>query len=320
MGRGNSIDYSGVALMVEQGLTTRQIVTSLGCCFASVSKYMRKHGLKARHPATAPKSRDDKILSMHRQGVNMTKIASQMDITRERVRQILKKHGITGREAEAAKKVKKTESKQAAREARCLAKHGMTLAAYAAAVKAGHAASYRSQKNAANARGIEWALSFAEWLAIWEQSGKLDLRGRGVGYYVMSRVCDSGGYVFGNVHIQLSTENNREFITKNRGKRNVNPGVYLMYPGLDRSWSAYACRKFLGNFATEQEAIAARDTFLAARPKKPRRASNRLGAGRGYYLTGGSFQVMVAGQYVGRFKTEPEAITARQAALAQLAA
>lgn len=308
----------GLAELAAQGKTRQELALHYGVCANTVARIAAFRGISLQKKPPKPASpRDLKILSMHRQGVNMVKIAAQMDVTRERVRQILKKHGITGREVQAVKKAKKTEFKLFAREARCMARHGMTLDAYTAASKAGHVAAYCRQKSTAGNRGIDWALSFGDWFSIWQESGKLHLRGRGIGRYVMSRVCDAGGYVLGNVHIQLSTENNSEYMTKNVGKRNANPGVYLMYPGLSRPWIAKVAKKYLGTFATEQEATEARNSFLAARPKKPRCSSNRLGAGRGYYMDRGKFNVVIGKKYIGRFGTEGEAIAARQAALAQ---
>ena len=140
----------------------------------------------------------------------------------------------------------------------------MSFSVYQVAVEGGHAASFRQQKDSAKKRGIQWCLTFGQWFAMWEQSGKLSLRGRGKDHYVMSRVSDAGGYALGNVHIQLSTENNREYMVKNAGKRNEVTGVYLMYPGSSRPWTARLSRKFLGNFTTQQEAVSARCMALSS--------------------------------------------------------
>lgn len=68
-------------------------------------------------------------------------------------------------------------------------------------------AAFRDQRNAAKGRGIEWRLSFEEWIFIWEQSGKLHLRGRNSGCYVMARNGDQGAYEVGNVEIISHEEN-----------------------------------------------------------------------------------------------------------------
>jgi hypothetical protein len=67
---------------------------------------------------------------------------------------------------------------------------------------------YRQHKRNATHRGIDFLLSFEEWIDIWEQSGKWDLRGNRPGYYVMSRNGDNGPYALSNVYIN-SFENNK---------------------------------------------------------------------------------------------------------------
>ena len=66
---------------------------------------------------------------------------------------------------------------------------------------------FHCQRNSAFDRGIEWELTFDEWLDIWQSSGHLEERGRGVGKYCMSRFGDIGPYSANNVFIQLWTDN-----------------------------------------------------------------------------------------------------------------
>jgi hypothetical protein len=56
-------------------------------------------------------------------------------------------------------------------------------------------------------RGIEFDMSYEEWLLVWTASGKLHLRGRQPGQYCMSRFNDTGGYTVENVEI-ISIEQN----------------------------------------------------------------------------------------------------------------
>lgn len=69
---------------------------------------------------------------------------------------------------------------------------------------------YATQRTAAHKRGIDWRLTFAEWLRIWESSGHLAQRGVGIGRYVMARNGDCGPYSAGNVSIQLAVANSRD--------------------------------------------------------------------------------------------------------------
>ena len=72
-------------------------------------------------------------------------------------------------------------------------------------------AAFRAQRNSAiRERGIAWEMTFEEWLDVWTKSGKLALRGKGRGKYVMSRPNDVGPYKVGNVRIILGTRNVRE--------------------------------------------------------------------------------------------------------------
>jgi len=66
---------------------------------------------------------------------------------------------------------------------------------------------FNSQRSRAQRRGIEWLLSFEDWCAIWEASGKWKQRGKLAGQYVMARFGDQGAYVAGNVRICPTEEN-----------------------------------------------------------------------------------------------------------------
>jgi hypothetical protein len=69
---------------------------------------------------------------------------------------------------------------------------------------------YKRQKKSAEKRGIEFILTYNDWLAIWMKSGKLDKRGRHKGNYVMCRKNDSGPYAVGNVFIATTSDNVKE--------------------------------------------------------------------------------------------------------------
>lgn len=69
---------------------------------------------------------------------------------------------------------------------------------------------YKEHKNSARQRGIEFLLSFDEWMLIWEKSGHKEQRGRCAGQYVMARFGDKGPYSKDNVEIILVEENSRQ--------------------------------------------------------------------------------------------------------------
>jgi hypothetical protein len=63
------------------------------------------------------------------------------------------------------------------------------------------------QKAQAKHRGINFSLTFEQWLEVWEKSGHLRERGCHKGRYVMARPGDLGAYETGNVVIVLSSQN-----------------------------------------------------------------------------------------------------------------
>ena len=69
---------------------------------------------------------------------------------------------------------------------------------------------YNMQKRNATARGILFLLSFEQWLSIWNDSGKMEERGRGADKYCMCRYGDLGAYEVGNVFIGTGKENVRD--------------------------------------------------------------------------------------------------------------
>lgn len=125
---------------------------------------------------------------------------------------------------------------------------------------------YDKQERNARQRGIAWQFDFASWWAVWEASGKWDLRGRGDGRFVMSRNGDVGPYSPANVQILPARKNNSDGSLKNLGR--------------GRGWSRLGSKyrvvvgnKHVGLFHTEEEATAAYrravEEVRAARAAKP---------------------------------------------------
>lgn len=74
---------------------------------------------------------------------------------------------------------------------------------------------YRVQKADAKRRGIDFIISFVDWMTVWASSGKLKLRGRCDGQFVMARRGDRGPYSVENVVIITANKN-----TSDRHKNN----------------------------------------------------------------------------------------------------
>ena len=69
---------------------------------------------------------------------------------------------------------------------------------------------YNKQRHRAKQRGVDFKLSFEDWINIWLESGHWNQRGNGKGKYNMSRINDTGAYKIGNVFIQSHEHNARD--------------------------------------------------------------------------------------------------------------
>lgn len=127
---------------------------------------------------------------------------------------------------------------------------------------------FQNQKKRAAGRGIAWLLTFEQWMAIWERSGKLHLRGRKKGQYVMSRLGDAGPYSVENVAIIEAGQNHGDAY-RHKKWRNGRPA------GSGKGWSINKSSKSnpfvaqfrgvkIGVFPTEE---AARAAYLEAAQK-----------------------------------------------------
>jgi len=212
-------------------------------------------------------ARNEAIVSAFQSGLTLQQVADQHNVTRQRIEQILKKRGVKS-EAGGQQLKSRMERESAAkkRAAKFMLTHGMTREQWATIGRAARLA-FKMQRNSANQRGIEWGLSLAQWWDVWQTSGKWELRGRGKGHYCMSRINDENGYRVGNVSILRVEENGRDYQSRGGSKirkdHNVQ-GVYLIYPNLAKPYIAKLGKKYLGQFATIAEGVAARELAMAA--------------------------------------------------------
>lgn len=256
------------------------------------------------------KERAEAMASMYRQGVILADIGEKFGITRERVRQILSVLGIVGKDGGArARTAMKNRSAEQAKIARVQARWGVDYALWLELRAAKITAAYACHKKNAGQRAIPFLLTFPEWLSVWQASGKLHLRGKGIGKYCMSRLSDSGAYELGNVHVQPCQENSREAVKKWAGKEKAERGVYCLYPGRELAWLAKCGKVSLGYFATEAEAAAARSKYMASKGLHPKAPG--LGTGRGWTIkntmVSRPYQVQVTGTKCSYHATEEEA-------------
>lgn len=161
-----------------------------------------------------PREEYGNIIAMYKSGKTYQYIADLYGVTKQAIGKIAANHGITkvdgGRHSLTQKR---RQERIEQRDKLCIEKHGYTYDEYKKITTAHSqppAIAFRSQRNAAKNRGIEWNLSFREWWTIWEESGQWENRGREYGNYCMARFGDTGPYEADNVEIVTVTQNIRE--------------------------------------------------------------------------------------------------------------
>ena len=199
-----------------EGKTRKEAAELLGVSYARVARcdVDFDHGRKRKDP----NQREEAMAAMYRGGQTLDQIGKIHGVTRERVRQILKKYfGITSVDGGRRKVAERKRAiAKAKRESACLERHGCSYRQYRKLVDMGKDPSlgersptraFARQRQTAKQRGIEWNLKIWDWWDIWQQSGKWDHRGRSKDGYVMCRFKDDGPYEAGNVYIATLSHN-----------------------------------------------------------------------------------------------------------------
>jgi hypothetical protein len=133
------------------------------------------------------------------------------------------------------------------------------------------AACYQAQRGKAKRRGIAWEISFADWLDVWNESGRWSERGIGASRYCMARHGDTGPYKVGNVSIQTNSANSRDGVKKShvamaaRGTRYTPLGTgrgWTYRAGAASPYQVFVGRKYIGVFKTQGDAEIARATAV----------------------------------------------------------
>lgn len=236
------------------------------------------------------------MASRYLAGETLQAIGDTYGITRERVRQVIKKVGLTGADSGRRLRAKLREDERAAqvkarRDARTMKRYGCDYDT-ANRINGGQffnkngtpvKAFWNQKWSATYTRKIEWRLTLPEWYAIWEASGHLHERGRGRDGYCMARFNDVGPYAVGNVYITSIAGNVRDYQAALKVRGVVCPDGWTRLP--------------------EKSHIA------TGRPRPSGIARNRKV--RGWTLVKKSktnrFQVVIGGKYIGRFPTQEAA-------------
>jgi hypothetical protein len=101
-------------------------------------------------------------------------------------------------------------------------------AAYHRARAATPVGKFKAHRKSAIERGIEFSLTFEQWMEIWQASGHFHERGCKRGQYCMARYGDAGAYSVGNVRIITIEANSaeREFSAGTRAKLSATTSAY----------------------------------------------------------------------------------------------
>jgi len=164
----------------------------------------------------------DDMCQRYKAGETMKSIGESYGITRERVRQVIKKGGLSGKDGgqsvsafkNACERHRKNKERADQNKIQVL---GCTKSEYDyyRSMDKDYSKTpimkYRQQKINAIRRGIEWKMTINEWWGLWDRSGKWEMRGLGKDKYVMGRIADSGSYEVGNVEIILHGQNSKDY-------------------------------------------------------------------------------------------------------------
>lgn len=199
-----------------------------------------KLGLSSKVKSETPITwREYEMICDYKQGKTLEQIGEYQGITRERVRQILKRRGVTrfdgGVFLRCASEIRYKPNPQDKAERRCIANFGCSIEA-AMTINSGltltdktsAAWKFSTQKKTAAKRKIGWEMTFPQWMKVWSDSGKWLERGRGM--YVMARIGDTGPYAVDNVEIITASQNSKD--------------SYYKHPACERAAKRAANREF----------------------------------------------------------------------------
>ena len=149
---------------------------------------------------------------MYLNGATLREIGDVFNVTRERIRQLLKAYGVDPREGGASKRKEIRAAKRLkVKDAEAQEKYGCSYSQYIF-LRGLHypTRTFTTQKKNAHRRGIAWELKLWDWWEIWQKSGKWEQRGRRKDRYCMARRNDEGPYSKSNVEIVRFDKNSQE--------------------------------------------------------------------------------------------------------------
>lgn len=193
-----------------------------------------------------------------RSGMTVAQMAVQRGVSRQRISQKLEALDLSDlyKRIQGLSHTAKRSARQQEAEDKCMERWGCDLATRREINREKAGLAYTRQRENAKRRCIDWNLSLGQWWDIWKRSGHWKNRGIYKGQYCMSRVGDQGPYAVGNVAIVPNSDNFKE--AKSHSTKAKFTGVYCTRPGSAKPWAAYAKKRFIGYYESEELARDAR--------------------------------------------------------------
>lgn len=216
-----------------------------------------------------PDSRALDVIRRYKNGQTQAQIGAVHKITRERVRQILKKSSLSRLDGgQTIRSFLKTPDMVAKAKAQRDKSDQIKIRAWGIPLEAWREirtkygykpfSAYTKQRDNAKKRGIGFELNFKTWWDIWQESGRWAERGRGKGY-CMARFGDSGPYSKDNVYICTIGQNFSD--------------SYITKPARVRRSLTTHCKR--GHERTEENAVHSKGKIVDCKPCRTLRDRKR---------------------------------------------
>lgn len=220
---------AAVIAAYRRGDGVQKIAATMGIAVATGYLILRRAGIPLRHRspprglAPSQSDRNTEIALKWKSGLTLEEVAADYGITRERVRQIVRKLGLPpdvgGQSVKNLLSCSIRKERRRRRdedsEAKCLERWGMSreslneISPYQRSHPNHPTRIFTSFRNNVRRTGIRFELTFPQWWRLWQESGRWDERGRGFGYW-MARWDSDQPWRLDNIRIVSGSERARD--------------------------------------------------------------------------------------------------------------